>query len=231
MDRGRRLAGARVQSEGIDYSGRSTVQTNGSGVFVVPMKRNGRATIAAEAGAMVSNTVSAGPSAVNIDGSSNCLVLTASADSLTIRLTWGERPSDVDSHVYFANGSHVYYVNQGSLTSDPYAALDVDDTSSFGPEVITLRRMMVGTHRYTVHNYSGTSNPGLTASPVRVELNWNGTTRVFTPPAGETASTDWWAVFDFTVAANCSVTMTPLGTWSSGSPAPGSSGGTTYCSP
>ncbi len=187
---GARVAGARVRSEGVDYSGRSVVGTDANGVFVAPMKRNGRATIAAETGAVRSNTVSTGPSSVAIDGSGSCLLLSGAADSMTIQLSWGERPFDADSHLYFADGNHLSCTGKGSLSSDPYAALDVDDTSSDGPEVVTLRRLMVGTHRYARHNDSRSGGPGLMESPVRVEVNWNGVRRVFTPTPGETSGTD-----------------------------------------
>jgi len=64
---------------------------------------------------------------------------------------------------------HVYYSRRGSLDACPYAALDVDDTSSFGPETITItQRFLEGTYVYAVHNFSG--SPDLTASQARVQV-------------------------------------------------------------
>lgn len=44
-------------------------------------------------------------------------------------MTWDEKP-DVDLHIFEPNGVHIYYRNkQGEI-----GYLDVDDTSSYGPE-------------------------------------------------------------------------------------------------
>jgi hypothetical protein len=92
---------------------------------------------------------------------------------------------------------------------------------SYGPEVITIRNLMVGTYTYSVYNYSRTSTPGITGSPAHVELTRSGTLQAFSPSAGETpGTTNWWNVFALTVSANCDVTVTPLNTWSATQPAP-----------
>ncbi|MFX7612968.1 carboxypeptidase regulator, partial [Acinetobacter baumannii] len=80
-------------------------------------------------------------------------------------------PDDIDSHMLAPDGSHVSYSAQGALLQHPFINLDVDDTTSYGPEVITLSKLMVGDYHYFVHNYSGTSNPGIYGSPIKVELN------------------------------------------------------------
>ena len=71
-------------------------------------------------------------------------------------LEWGEEPSDLDSHLRadtLDGGSsvHVYY---SDMTCD-YANLDVDDTSSYGPETITVTDFAsLDGFTYSVHNYS-----------------------------------------------------------------------------
>ena len=52
----------------------------------------------------------------------------------TMRLTWGASPSDIDSHLRTPDGSHVFYSSKGSLTTTPFASLDVDDVDGFGPK-------------------------------------------------------------------------------------------------
>jgi len=47
----------------------------------------------------------------------------------------------------------------------PWAVLDTDDTTSFGPEITTLALCLAGTYRYTVHNYSG--SPGIETSQAK----------------------------------------------------------------
>ncbi|MBX3619810.1 MAG: hypothetical protein KF891_07480 [Rhizobacter sp.] len=106
----------------------------------------------------------------------------------------------------------------------------VDDVTSFGPEIVTIRRVAQGTYRYFLNNYSGTHSPGMTGSPVRVEVTYNGNTSVFTPGAGEGTLNNWHA-FDIVVDNQCAVTLTPANTWSATEPAnPNMNGGAvTYC--
>lgn len=224
------VANALVATDGINYSGTSTATSAADGTFRVAVKRNSQLTVTALANNLLTNTLSA------TSGSSDstlpsCLVLSETAASLNIRLTWGELPSDVDSHIYLPSGSHIYYGSTGSLLSPTFANLDVDDTTGYGPEVVTVSKLMVGTYRYFLRNYSGTFNPGMTASPVRVELNLNGAQRVFVPGSGEGTSNYYWHAFDLVVAADCSVTITPVNTWSASQPAQPTQPSTlTYCS-
>ena len=228
---GAAVANARIVTDGIDYSGTASAITDASGNFVVPMKRQSNATVSAQSGVRFSNTVSvtSGTADSPLSSTGACLVLSSAATGLTIKLTWGRSPSDVDSHLFTPNGDHVYFASEGSLEAAPYASLDVDDMSSYGPEVITVRRLMVGTYRYAVKNYSRDSNPGLTGSPTRVELNNKGAVSVFAPPVGEGAGTWWWTVFSFTVDAQCRVTVTPIHTWSANDPVEAADTPATYC--
>jgi hypothetical protein len=224
------VVGARVSTDGIDYSGNATATTNAQGVALVPMKRGAQAIISATFGTRGSNTVtiSAAQSASDFT-LPTCLVLAAPNSGMAIKLTWGAGPSDLDSHLMGPNNTHVDFTDLGSLSSIPFARLDVDDTSSFGPEVITVTRLARGTYRYFVHNFSRTFAPGMTGSPARVELRFGANTQIFAPPAGEGAN-EYWHVFDFTVAADCSVIITPANVWSAAEPAnPSGSATGEYC--
>jgi len=214
------LANILVTSDGIDYSSSSSVRTDAQGKFRIAMKKDGKATLFAQQGVKLSNTVSVGPFAADTT-LAECLSLTTLTDAISIKLTWGAKPVDVDSHLFAPDGTEIYYGSKGSLGTDPFANLDVDDTTGFGPEVVTIRKLMVGTYTYALKNYSGTYDPGMTRSPVRVELNNKGTISVFGPTAGEVpGSTNWWTVFKLTVDASCRVTVNRVGAWSSTEPAP-----------
>jgi hypothetical protein len=109
------------------------------------------------------------------------LSLSPATSDITIVLRWGATPSDLDSHLTgpTASGSrfHVYYAAKGSLTSSPYAALDIDDVSSYGPETITISRQLSGVYRYSVHDYTNRStNPssGLAGSGAQVKVYRGG---------------------------------------------------------
>jgi uncharacterized protein YfaP (DUF2135 family) len=227
---GQRVANATVSSDGVDYSGTSGATTDANGNFTLPIRRSSQATVIGVAGGQFTNTLRVGPYAVDTT-LTDCLVLGQAGAGITVKLTWGQAPSDLDSHLFAPNGSHVFYSSKGSLTATPFANLDVDDTSSYGPEVVTLSRLMVGTYRYLVHNYSGHASGPISASGARVELNVPGRDlELFVPPAGETDATDWWTLFELTVDTACNVTVTRLGSYSTtASPTP--AGEATYCTP
>ncbi len=89
-----------------------------------------------------------------------------SSSQIRIVLTWGARPYDLDSHLNVPLGSgsaHVYFSHRGSSTASPWAALDRDDMSSYGPETITIYAEQPGDYCYYVHDYSDRSSASSTA--------------------------------------------------------------------
>jgi uncharacterized protein YfaP (DUF2135 family) len=216
---GDRVGGALVATEGKSYTGMATALTNANGEFSVQVKRASSAFVIANTATEVSNapTVSVGDEDMTLG---SCLELTRSA--VSVKLTWGTRPFDLDSHTLGANASeHVYYVDKGSLAAAPFIGLDVDDMSSFGPEVTTFAKLAKNrTYRFYVDNYSETFDPGQTGSPARIEVSNRGAQTVFAPPAGETSSTFVWHVFDLTTDASCNATIVPVQQFLAGPPAP-----------
>ena len=211
-----RVSNVEIKSYGRDYSGSANAITDANGVFRLPIKKAGAALITGiqrnGSNVRLTNTVVEGPSESAIDATDRCLNLAQQSETFSIKLTWGAAPSDVDSHLYTPNGDHIYFDSEGYLTGQPFAQLDVDDTDGFGPEVITITRLMVGTYTYVLHNYSETFTPGMKQSPVRVELNRDGRTQVFSPSAEDGAYT-WWTAFRVTVDARCNTTVEPVDAW------------------
>lgn len=135
-------------------------------------------------------------------------------------LTWGENPSDLDSHLTgpsstTGNRWHVYYSDQ---QAGDMCALDVDDVSSFGPETVTCPPtvndtgtvLRPGVYRYSVHHYSGSADIGASGANVRLELG-NGQSYTFTPPAASyVGNGDVWTVFELTVLPNGGVGVAPV---------------------
>lgn len=81
-------------------------------------------------------------------------------DEYRVVLTWGASPRDLDSHLA-AEGVHVYYADK----TDVYCNLDHDDTSSYGPETITITDLgALGGFTYMVHNYTDRSASSTSAS-------------------------------------------------------------------
>jgi uncharacterized protein YfaP (DUF2135 family) len=78
-----------------------------------------------------------------------------SLDGMRIVLNWGANPHDLDSHVVYP-GNHVFFSNKRGTDAN----LDVDNTTGFGPETITLTRKHVGErYVYAVHDYSDGGSP------------------------------------------------------------------------
>lgn len=114
-------------------------------------------------------------------------------------LTWGATPTDLDSHLATPTiGGTPYEVRwnaRGSLTSPPYAMLDVDDVTSYGPETITVSESFPGAYRYAVYRWS---SGNLTDSQAQVVLYWGDTVmREWTVPT--VGSGRWWYICDFDI--------------------------------
>ena len=115
------------------------------------------------------------------------------ASPISLQLTWGASPSDLDSHAWVPGPNsyyQVYYANRGTLSSAPYTRLDQDITSGYGPETITINQFSNGTTNYSVYNYTG--NPSITASSATVVVRdaSNNIIATYTIPA--TGSGRWW---------------------------------------
>lgn len=221
-------ANAKVEAQGRDYIGTSEAWTAADGTFSLNVKSSSTVIITASTSNSLSQSevVTTGAAGAVCTALPANLILGAITGSAKIKLTWGTDPSDLDSHLTGpttgTNGTvgtrfHVYYSNQGTLTSSPFAELDVDDVTSFGPEVITINRFVTGTYRYSVHHYSGAGN--IFTSPARVELQLNGETRVFTPPnpSPTVIGVDSvWVVFELVVSSTGAVTTNPVNTYLTG---------------
>lgn len=126
-----------------------------------------------------------------------------SSGETRIVLTWGSTPSDIDSHLTGPiSGSisrfHVYFNAEGSSTSSPYASLDVDDMSSYGPETITIYQQFDGIYRYSVHDYSNSyssSSTYLSNSSAQVKV-YRGSDLVATFNVPPNQGGTLWTVFE-----------------------------------
>jgi len=212
---GNPITSARIITQGASYSGQANATTDSTGRFSVAAKSS--STVYLQANTSGSNgrtlTLTTGTSDLDLG---ECLSLEEA--SATVTLSWGENPRDLDTQFFgpeSATGDTaflVYFANKQVTLENSSIWLDVDDISSYGPEITTIGSFpYAGRYSYAVKHYAGTSD--IAASPSRVELNYAGRTQVFSPPAGE--PTVCWAVFDFVVDANGGVTIEPTGTWES----------------
>ena len=211
-EQGAPLHGAVVRARGNDYIGASTAIVDESGNFSIRTKASSKVLINVSDQGRISNTV------VVETGSGNTIpeCLSVKDFSISVTLTWGENPADLDTHLVGPD-YHVYYVDKGSLSGFPYAALDVDDVTSYGPEVLTMVKPTTnGDYVYSVYHFAGTST--ITESPTKVELNFNGNTFVFAPPEDQ-GENKTWNVFKIVVDSNLDVIdVRSLQSWTLSSP-------------
>lgn len=85
------------------------------------------------------------------------------AGEYRIVLSWDENPRDLDSHVRGtrSNGStfHVYYSDMNAYDGEVrVCSLDVDDTTSYGPETITLIPTTTHPYYYYIYHYAGSGS-------------------------------------------------------------------------
>ena len=105
-------------------------------------------------------------------------VVSGDLDSRQLRivLTWGETPRDLDSHLVgtTADGrkAHMYYGQKVVYNSEGRVEfqLDVDDTTSYGPETTTIYHPESEDYEFYVHNYSRGSQKQLRNSGATVQV-------------------------------------------------------------
>lgn len=201
---GLRLSDVTIQSSGRDYIGSSFVASDQNGDFKIPVKMTSEVLINAVY-ASVSGMRSISSGEVDTDISvEGCIVLNPA--SVSIELTWGAAPEDLDAHLWgpsdIEDGQfHLSYDEMLIVVNDAVVSLDVDDTENFGPEIITVPRFpLPGIYSYCVHHFSGSQT--MLDSPVRVVLNIGDEQTIFSPQLASgdfNGEEDLWCVFSLEV--------------------------------
>ena len=165
----------------------------------------------------------------NVSSQDATITTTLSSGSMRIILSWNTT-KDLDSHltgpdnasgkfhVYYGQDKFYYAKNTSSCSGCSDSQIsdnvtqDVDSTSR-GPETITISTVRSGTYRYYVHNFTnkGTNNKRLFKSGASVTVYYSGLSNnptTFNVPSGDG---DLWTVFDF----NTSSGLTEVGTMGS----------------
>ncbi len=123
-------------------------------------------------------------------------------DEFRVVLTWNASPRDLDSHLEgpLSSGGtfHVYYnAKRATDNGQVVALLDVDDTSSYGPETTTFTIRPNGTYTFYVHDYTNRGNALSTAmsnSGAKVEV-YRGSEHVRTYNVPQSKQGIYWTVF------------------------------------
>jgi len=141
------------------------------------------------------------------------------AGRIQVVLSWGATPLDLDAYLLVPDTSGgspfpVSYASLGDSTFYPYATLDNDVTSGFGPETITIYEQVAGVYQFRVHDFNAGDDPASTtllASQARVDVYRDNTlTNTFTVP---NQPGSLWTVFELSGGV-----ITPIGTISGDPP-------------
>ena len=137
------------------------------------------------------------------------------AGQIRVVLTWGEYPRDLDSHFFcHLNSNDNYHIYYGSKTftldGERIADLDLDDTTSYGPETTTLYDPRDGVYTFGVRNYSHNYNTDLSESGAIVQVylsNANIPAYVYYVPQGEGY---FWEIFSYDTTTNRITTINTI---------------------
>ncbi|MBM4253653.1 MAG: hypothetical protein FJ146_16930 [Deltaproteobacteria bacterium] len=79
------------------------------------------------------------------------------SDQARIILSWNATPKDLDGHLYIqpkrGSDEHIYYINKKS----PQANMDYDSKAGFGPETMTITKLVPGSYTYRVSDFTNCS--------------------------------------------------------------------------
>ncbi|MBU2072421.1 MAG: hypothetical protein KKE08_09905 [Gammaproteobacteria bacterium] len=210
-----RLSNVRIIADGTNYIGRSVTYSNSDGSFSIAVRPNSQVLLSVRDSDGQSNTRIINVGSTDYD-LANCLAV--SPGTMTVSLTWGNNPRDLDTHFLGPRTENsiddrfrIYFGNKEETVNNITMYLDRDDTTSYGPEVLTVPEFPVaGTYRYAVHHYSG--NGTVFQSPTRVEARVLGETYIFSPSVDENTdgALDSWVVFDVVVTAEGNISVVPV---------------------
>ena len=112
-----------------------------------------------------------------------------------ISLTWNDKPVDLDLHLRIEDNhgatSLIQYNDRGEMEGGPFAQLENDVQTGFGPERVKIGKWLGGKYYCAVYNFS--NEIPLAGCHGRVVLRAGGGERTFhCPSEGEGR---WWLVF------------------------------------
>lgn len=175
----------------------TTVYTDDSGNYSVSLPY-GNYTLGAEKSGYVTTPVNIIVQSGTTSSQNGSISPELTGDNYRIVLTWGTDPRDLDSHMQgkWSDGTqfHVYYISKKSYSDNSEECiLDVDDTTSYGPETITLNAPSNEKYYYYVHRFAGSGT--LTSSEAKIQVYQAGNlVGIFNVPTG-LGTGDYWNVF------------------------------------
>jgi uncharacterized protein YfaP (DUF2135 family) len=229
---GNPVLGAQVVCNGSGWSRTNwesgETSTGTDGIFTrIPVESGASFNCRAEKGGKQGTNYSFGSYAANSETNVGDIVIDSPVVQFT--LSWAQDPTDLDSHLTIptttttslgAERGHLWYlytVDKGYgylATQYPYAILDTDDVTSYGPEVCSIYRLLEGTYRFSIHHFTGTGTISDSNANLNIIISGGGSSGIynFTPPAGAIGLNDVWRVCDIVVDSSGNITsIDPIG--------------------
>ncbi len=175
----------------------TTVTTDDYGAYLVTLPI-GNYTLCASKEGFAPTMVNIIVQKTNSGNQNGTMTPVLSVDDYRIVLTWGENPRDLDSHVVgtLTSGSsfHVYYNHKSQYDGGTEICnLDVDDTTSYGPETITLHATTSKPYYYYIYRYAGSGTVASSGAQINVYQGERLVTTFNVPT--NLGSGDYWNVF------------------------------------
>lgn len=124
----------------------------------------------------------------------NVVLAPISNGEIRIVLTWGAFPEDLDSHAEGrSSGGRSFHIYFSNSSESGVGNLDVDDTSAYGPETITIMDAN-SEFSYYVVDFTHSGRMNASGATVKVYLP-DGTMQTFT--INSSGSGNRWNVFDY----------------------------------
>lgn len=127
-----------------------------------------------------------------------------------IVLSWGDKPLDLDAHLTIPLGNsrkHIFFGHK----SESGAQLDTDDTSAYGPEMITVFKLNDGIYRYSIHHFTGDGQISTSRAFVHMTIDGLGIFEMHAPGTSKGVG-DVWSLWDIRVNAGHVINLTALNT-------------------
>ncbi|MGB0715952.1 MAG: carboxypeptidase-like regulatory domain-containing protein [Phycisphaerae bacterium] len=192
----------------------TTTTTNADGEFTFTEAPEGERTLTASRTGYVSATV---PVTVDPDNpaelSVGLLAVGGGGSGIAVTLAWSESPRDLDLHMSGPDGSggrfHIAYY---ALSPVDHGSLDLDDTSSFGPETVTVTSIndsyVAGDYQVWIHNFSSETGFDTSGGIVTLYAGGQQFAQFLVEDATGSATDDIWRVVSFTIDTEGTVTAT-----------------------
>lgn len=153
-----------------DIVASTVTSSNGEYTLTLPI---GNYTVTTEKEGYVSATINIIVQPEITDSQNGTITPNLSGNNYRIVLTWGSNPRDLDSHMEGSlsdgNPFHVYYLQKSSYDGKIQVCnLDVDDTTSYGPETVTLNATTNKPYYYYIYHYAGSGSLATSEAQIKI---------------------------------------------------------------